>query len=122
MKKNCLIVLSVMFIIAQINAQYFSASDGITVGRLGKRSYLYNLLKYKPSTLSSAQIESDSSVNRDDFRQTDKLSTMRKFYKQFAKRLSDFEDDENEFSEESFFKNHNMVFPKELLRKYHFKK
>lgn len=116
MKKNCLIVLGIFFIIAHINAQYFSATDGITVGRLGKRSYLYNLLKLKPSTMSSAQEEGDSSVNRDDFRQIDKLSSMRKFYKQFAKRQSDFE--ENESSEEGFFKKHNLVFPKELFRKY----
>ncbi|RMZ94891.1 hypothetical protein BpHYR1_030046 [Brachionus plicatilis] len=122
MKKFCLIVLGVLLIISHINAQYFSATDGITVGRLGKRSYLYNLLKLKPSTLSSAQVESDSSVNRDDFRQIDKLSTMRKFYKQFSKRLSDFEYDENESSEESFLNQHNFVLPKELFKKYFLKK
>lgn len=120
MKKYCLIGLSIFLIIAHINAQYFSATDGITVGRLGKRSYLYNLLKLKPSTISSAQVEGASSVSGDDFRQIDKLSSMRKFYKQFAKRLADFED--NESSEESFFKKHNLVFPKELLRKYFLKK
>ena len=118
MRKIYLSLLGLLCLIAHLNAQYFSASDGITVGRLGKRSYLYNMLKMKPA--QSAQADGDSSINQDDFRQIDKLSTMRKFYKQFGKRYLD--DDESLSSEEVFLRNRYYMLPKDLLRKYFLKK
>ncbi|CAF0953720.1 unnamed protein product [Brachionus calyciflorus] len=131
MKVFNLIFFGFLCLVSNLDAQYFSAPDGITVNRLGKRTYsLYNLLGIKlpglsSSSSSSAQLDNDNSVNQDDFRQLDKLSTIRKFYKQYGKRIKKYDDDDEDVSSEEGFQpinHHRLQFPKNLFRKHYYTK
>lgn len=115
MIKALAIFLATICLSAELNAQYFSASDGITVGRLGKRSYLYNLLRVNPSKQHEIDFASN---NPNEYHQIDKLSS-RRFFGKFVKRPNDFENQSNEDNNDSSkisTDDENLL--KEFLAKY----
>lgn len=66
MKQLQVLVVSVVVMLIAIEAtsgQYFSAPDGATVGRIGKRTNLMNLLKDKPNR-NNNKLANDSQLLR----------------------------------------------------------
>lgn len=101
MKSQTLILVAVLLCFEAtllVNAQYFSAADGVTIGRLGKRTYLSDLLRLNTPYPS----EERQNLVPSDYYQTDKFATRR--WNKFGKRTlgNEYLDQVDEGDEESY--------------------
>lgn len=121
----------ILWISIETNGQYFSASEGVTVGRIGRRSsYLSNLFKEKSENPASSSSQNQNNLADMTMAVSDpaKFSenarhTLRTFLSRFhAKRLNDLGligfANKGDLQNEQEFENRRLQEDETAMREY----